>query len=54
LRSGYNCPTEDAVDPPRIAPSERDHGEIPDAGKVVVWTKADSVTYFDDLAVAPL
>ena len=25
-----------------------------DAGKVGVWTKADSVTYFDDLRVAPL
>ncbi len=25
-----------------------------DAGKVGVWTKADSVTYFDDLSVAPL
>src|SRR2546428_325883 len=24
-----------------------------DAGKIGVWTKADSVTYFDDLAVAP-
>jgi hypothetical protein len=23
------------------------------AGKVGVWTKADSVTYFDDLAVEP-
>lgn len=27
---------------------------FPDAGKVGVWTKADSVTFFDDLAVAPL
>jgi hypothetical protein len=27
---------------------------FPDAGKVGVWTKADSVTYFDDLGVAPL
>jgi hypothetical protein len=27
---------------------------FPDAGKVGVWTKADSVTYFDDLAAAPL
>lgn len=25
-----------------------------DAGKVGVWTKADSVTYFDDLAASPL
>ncbi|MBI2889240.1 MAG: hypothetical protein HYY13_00485 [Nitrospirae bacterium] len=25
-----------------------------EAGKVGLWTKADSVTYFDDLAVAPL
>jgi hypothetical protein len=25
-----------------------------DAGKVGVWTKADSVTYFDDLSVSPL
>jgi hypothetical protein len=25
-----------------------------DAGKVGVWTKADSVTYFDDLSAAPL
>ncbi len=25
-----------------------------DAGRVGVWTKADSVTYFDDIAVAPL
>ena len=24
---------------------------FPDAGKVGVWTKADSVTYFDDLSV---
>jgi hypothetical protein len=27
---------------------------FPDAGRVGVWTKADSVTYFDDLTVAPL
>lgn len=27
---------------------------FPDAGKVGVWTKADSVTYFDDLSAAPL
>lgn len=25
-----------------------------DAGRAGVWTKADSVTYFDDLAIAPL
>jgi hypothetical protein len=25
-----------------------------EAGKVGVWTKADSVTYFDDLSVTPL
>ena len=27
---------------------------FPHAGKVGVWTKADSVTYFDDLSVEPL
>jgi hypothetical protein len=27
---------------------------FPDAGKVGVWTKADSVTYFDDLSATPL
>jgi hypothetical protein len=27
---------------------------FPDAGKVGVWTKADSVTYFDALTVTPL
>jgi hypothetical protein len=27
---------------------------FPDAGRVGVWTKADSITHFDDLAVAPL
>jgi hypothetical protein len=27
---------------------------FPDAGKFGVWTKADSVTYFDDLAVHPM
>lgn len=27
---------------------------FPDAGKVGVWTKADSVTYFDDLSAVPL
>jgi len=25
-----------------------------EAGKIGVWTKADSVTYFDDLTAAPL
>ena len=25
-----------------------------DAGKVGVWTKADSVTYFDDISVSPI
>lgn len=29
-------------------------GTFPQAGRVGVWTKADSVTEFDDLAVAPL
>jgi hypothetical protein len=28
-------------------------GTFPDAGRVGLWTKADSVTYFDDLSVAP-
>lgn len=28
-------------------------GTFPDAGKVGVWTKADSVTYFDNLSVTP-
>lgn len=27
---------------------------FPEAGKVGLWTKADSITYFDDLRVAPL
>jgi hypothetical protein len=27
---------------------------FPEAGKVGVWTKADSVTYFDDLSATPL
>jgi hypothetical protein len=27
---------------------------FPDAGRVGVWTKADSVTYFDDLGATPL
>jgi hypothetical protein len=26
---------------------------FPDAGKVGLWTKADSVTAFDDLTVGP-
>jgi hypothetical protein len=28
-------------------------GTFGDAGKVGVWTKADSVTYFDDLTASP-
>jgi hypothetical protein len=31
---------------------EVEDGTFADAGKVGVWTKADSVTYFDDLSVA--
>jgi hypothetical protein len=33
-----------------------DHNDstFPDAGRAGVWTKADSVTYFDDLSVTPL
>lgn len=31
---------------------EVEDATFPDAGKVGVWTKADSVTYFDDLTVA--
>jgi hypothetical protein len=27
---------------------------FPDAGKVAVWTKADSVTYFDTISIMPL
>jgi hypothetical protein len=27
---------------------------FPDAGKVALWTKADSVTYFDTIAIRPL
>jgi len=30
---------------------EADDKTFPDAGKIGVWTKADSVTWFDDLAV---
>ena len=29
-------------------------GTIPDSGKVALWTKADSVTYFDTVAIRPL
>jgi hypothetical protein len=29
-------------------------GTFPDAGKVALWTKADSVTYFDTIAIRPL
>jgi hypothetical protein len=31
-----------------------DDKTFPDAGRVGLWTKADSVTYFDELAVTPL
>jgi hypothetical protein len=27
---------------------------LPDAGKVALWTKADSVTYFDTISIGPL
>jgi hypothetical protein len=27
---------------------------FPDAGKVALWTKADSVTYFDTISIRPL
>ena len=27
---------------------------FPDAGKVALWTKADSVTYFDTISIMPL
>ena len=30
---------------------EVEDSTFPDAGKVGLWTKADSVTYFDDLEV---
>ena len=30
---------------------EADDGTFPDAGKVGLWTKADSVTHFDDLVI---
>lgn len=33
---------------------EATDGTFPQAGKVGVWTKADSVTYFDDLVATPL
>ena len=29
-------------------------GTIPQAGKVALWTKADSVTYFDTISIRPL
>jgi hypothetical protein len=29
-------------------------GRIPQAGKVALWTKADSVTYFDTISIRPL
>jgi len=29
-------------------------GIFPDAGKVALWTKADSVTYFDTISIRPL
>ena len=29
-------------------------GTFPDAGKVALWTKADSVTYFDTISITPL
>jgi hypothetical protein len=29
-------------------------GTFPDAGKVALWTKADSVTYFDTISIRPL
>jgi hypothetical protein len=29
-------------------------GTFPDAGKVALWTKADSVTYFDMISIRPL
>jgi hypothetical protein len=29
-------------------------GTFPDAGKVALWTKADSVTYFDTISIMPL
>jgi hypothetical protein len=30
---------------------EAEENTFPDAGKVGLWTKADSVTYFDDLEI---
>jgi hypothetical protein len=33
---------------------EADDATFPDAGKVGVWTKADSITWFDDLSIEPL
>jgi hypothetical protein len=32
---------------------EVEDGTFPDAGKIGLWTKADSITHFDDLRVAP-
>jgi len=29
-------------------------GTFPDAGKVALWTKADSVTYFDTISIVTL
>jgi hypothetical protein len=29
-------------------------GTFRDAGEVVLWTKADSVTYFDTISITPL
>jgi hypothetical protein len=29
-------------------------GTFPEAGKVALWTKADSVTYFDTISIRPL
>ena len=29
-------------------------GAIPQAGKVALWTKADSVTFFDTISIRPL
>ena len=33
---------------------EAEDGTFADAGKVGLWTKADSVTYFDDLEIETL
>jgi hypothetical protein len=29
-------------------------GTLPEAGKVALWTKADSITYFDTISITPL